>query len=88
MKYLTLPFTVTFSSNEDSKSHLGGMPPLKVFPTEKEGLYDPAYEKDACGVGMILALSAEPEHQIVRDGIELLERMAHRGATGADEGSG
>jgi len=55
---------------------------------EKIGLYDPDLEKDACGVGMVANLSAEPTHEIVRNGIEILERMAHRGACGCDEASG
>lgn len=55
---------------------------------EKIGLYDPANEKDACGVGMVANLSAEPTHEIVRHGITILERMAHRGACGCDEASG
>jgi len=57
------------------------------FPKE-QGLYNPALEKDACGVGMIADLTGEPSHQIVKDGLMTLERMTHRGACGCDEASG
>ncbi|RYG87334.1 hypothetical protein EON77_02260, partial [bacterium] len=55
---------------------------------EKTGLYDPAREHDACGVGFVVDLARPPSHTVVSKGIELLRRLAHRGATGADPDSG
>jgi glutamate synthase (NADPH) large chain len=51
-------------------------------------LYSPQYEHDACGVGMIAQLDAEASHNIVADALTVLERMEHRGASGADPDSG
>ena len=48
-------------------------------------LYDPAYEHDACGVGMIADLNGNKTHQLVSDAITMLENLKHRGAEGADE---
>ncbi len=53
-----------------------------------QGLYDPAREHDACGVGFVADLVRPPSHLVVQKGIELLRRLAHRGATGADPESG
>ena len=52
------------------------------------GLYDPAFEHDACGVGMVAALSGIPDHDIVAKGLEILRNLDHRGATGADTAAG
>ncbi|HWC90698.1 MAG TPA: glutamate synthase central domain-containing protein, partial [Pirellulales bacterium] len=49
-----------------------------------EGLYDPANEHDACGVGFVVNLRGEKSHQIVRSGLEILVNLAHRGACGCD----
>ncbi|MDW9775178.1 glutamate synthase large subunit [Sinorhizobium meliloti] len=48
------------------------------------GLYDPRNEHDACGVGFVAHLKGEKSHQIVRDGLSMLENLTHRGAVGAD----
>ena len=50
----------------------------------KRGLYDPAYEHDACGVAFVATLSGVPSHSIVAQGLEALRNLDHRGATGAD----
>ncbi|KOR27280.1 hypothetical protein TI03_07230 [Achromatium sp. WMS1] len=55
---------------------------------DKHGLYDPANEHDACGVGFIVDIKNRKQHQIVRDGLKLLERLTHRGAVGADPKAG
>jgi len=53
-----------------------------------EGLYDPSFEHDSCGVGFICDIRGRPSRDIVLQGLEILRRMAHRGATGADPDSG
>ncbi|MER9892321.1 glutamate synthase large subunit [Mesorhizobium sp. M0119] len=48
------------------------------------GLYDPRNEHDACGVGFIVNMKGVRSHQIVEDGLAVLENLTHRGAVGAD----
>ncbi|MDX0931705.1 glutamate synthase large subunit [Sinorhizobium medicae] len=48
------------------------------------GLYDPRNEHDSCGVGFVAHLKGEKSHQIVRDGLSMLNNLTHRGAVGAD----
>ncbi len=55
---------------------------------KKQGLYDPASEHDACGVGLVANVSGERSHKIIQQGIEVLENLEHRGASGADARSG
>ncbi len=49
-----------------------------------QGLYDPANEHDACGVGFIAHIKGQKSHGIVQQGLRILENLTHRGATGAD----
>src|SRR6185312_1067279 len=55
---------------------------------EQTGLYDPANEKDACGLAVIATLRGEPGHDIVDAALTALRNLEHRGAVGADEGTG
>jgi glutamate synthase (NADPH) large chain len=50
----------------------------------KTGLYNPSNEHDACGVGFIANMKGNKSHQIIRDGLLMLENLTHRGAVGAD----
>lgn len=54
----------------------------------KQGLYDPRNEHDACGVGFIVHIKGKKSHGIVRQGLDLLENLTHRGAVGADPCAG
>jgi glutamate synthase (ferredoxin) len=54
----------------------------------QQGLYDPRFEHDACGVGFIAQVSAAPSHELLQMGLEALSRLAHRGAVAADGRSG
>ena len=49
-----------------------------------QGLYDPRNEHDACGVGFIAQMKGVKSHQIVSDGLAMLENLTHRGAVGSD----
>ncbi len=53
-----------------------------------QGMYDPALERDSCGVGFVCHIKNEKTHRIVAQGLELLERLHHRGAVGADPKAG
>ncbi len=55
---------------------------------KKQGLYDPFYEHDSCGVGFVVNVSGERSNQIVTDGITILKNLAHRGAIGGDSKTG
>ena len=55
---------------------------------EAQGLYDPANEHDACGVGFVANMHNSKSHDIVRMGLEILLNLDHRGATGADPKAG
>ena len=54
----------------------------------QQGLYRSEYEHDACGVGMVANLSGEASHEIVVNGMTVLKRLMHRGATGNDPETG
>ncbi len=57
-------------------------------PPKAVGLYDPRFEHDACGVGMVARLDNVPTHEVVARAITALENLEHRGATGADPCTG
>ena len=50
----------------------------------KTGLYDPAFEHDSCGVGFVAHIGGQRSHEILQDAYEVLKRMDHRGAVGAE----
>ena len=53
-----------------------------------QGLYDPAFEHDACGVAFVVDLKGRPTHRMVELGLTALHNLDHRGATGADANDG
>ena len=53
-----------------------------------QGLYDPALEKDSCGVGFIADIQGRKSHQIVEDALAIVCNLEHRGAVGADPRAG
>ncbi len=57
------------------------------FP-ERQGLYDPAHEKDSCGIGFVAHIKGQRSHQIVLDADHVLRRMDHRGARGCEVNTG
>ncbi len=57
------------------------------FP-EKQGLYDPSLEHDSCGVGFLCNIKGVKTNYVVKKGIDIVKRLAHRGATGADPKTG
>ncbi len=62
--------------------------PLKFGFPEKTGLYDPANEKDSCGVGFVANIKGVPSHQIMLDAYHLNSRMDHRGGCGFEANTG
>ena len=73
--------------NKRSDSTLGpqfrrpGLPP-------KQGLYDPWFEHDACGVGFVVDIKGRKSHQILQQAIQVLKNLDHRGASGSEPNTG
>ena len=62
---------------EPNPANGSGLPP-------RQGLYDPANEHDACGVGFVANIKGRKSHAIVQQGLQILRNLTHRGAVGAD----
>ncbi|TMA59473.1 MAG: glutamate synthase subunit alpha, partial [Deltaproteobacteria bacterium] len=58
-----------------------GLPP-------KQGLYDPRFEHDACGIGFVVNIKGKKSHQIVEQALTALQNLDHRGARGCEEETG
>jgi glutamate synthase (ferredoxin) len=54
----------------------------------KQGLYDPAFEHDACGVGFVVDIKGRKSHRILQQGLQILTNLDHRGACGAEVNTG
>ena len=57
------------------------------FPA-KQGLYDPQFEKDSCGIGFVADIKGRRSHDIIQKGLQVLENLSHRGAVGCDPCTG
>src|ERR1039457_471416 len=55
---------------------------------EKQGLYDPRYEHDACGVGFVANIKGVKSHEIVTQALTILDNLDHRGACGCEPNTG
>ena len=62
-------------------------PAFNGFPV-RQGMYNPAFEKDACGLAMVATLRGTPGHDIVEAALTALRNLEHRGAIGSDAGTG
>ncbi len=60
---------------------VNGLPPA-------QGLYHPAHEHDACGIGFVASISGRKSHDIIEKGVQVLLNLAHRGACGCDPETG
>ena len=58
-----------------------GLPPA-------QGMYNPAHEHDACGIGFVANIRGEKSHAIIEQGIQVLINLTHRGACGCDPETG
>src|SRR3972149_1700619 len=61
---------------------------MNIGRPPKQGLYDPQYEHDSCGVGFLVHLKGRRSHKIVRDAITALNNLRHRGACGCEVNTG
>jgi glutamate synthase (ferredoxin) len=55
---------------------------------KKQGLYDPAFEHDACGVGFVVDMKGRKSHRVLQQAIQVLENLDHRGAAGSEPNTG
>lgn len=55
---------------------------------EANGMYSSQFEKDACGMGFVVNIKGKKSHDIIDDGLRILERLEHRGGAGADKDTG
>ena len=55
---------------------------------QKQGLYDPRFEHDACGMGFVVNIKGVPSHEILQQAITILNHLNHRGASGAEPNTG
>ena len=67
--------------NTDSHMKQNGLP-------QKQGLYDPQFEHDACGVGFVVNIKGKKSHEIIRQAIQVLLNLDHRGACGCEMNTG
>src|SRR6266567_4769032 len=68
-------------SESRTMHHTNGLPPA-------QGLYNPANERDACGIGFVVNITGQKSHDIVAKGIQVLINLTHRGACGCDPETG
>jgi glutamate synthase (NADPH/NADH) large chain len=59
-----------------------------LVPVQSEGLYDPSYEHDACGIGFVANIKGNKSHAYISDALTVLENMEHRGACGCESNTG
>ena len=69
------------NSGGDGQRRQTGLPP-------KQGLYDPRFEHDACGVGFVADIKGRKSHEVVRNGLTVLKNVTHRGARGSEANTG
>src|SRR3954471_22445081 len=72
--------------DNSQQNRIGQNPPFG--PPPKQGLYDPAFEHDSCGVGFVAHIKGKRSHQILIDAEEVLRNMDHRGACGCEPNTG
>src|SRR3990167_5689109 len=60
----------------------------RIEAPPKQGLYDPAYEKDSCGLGFVVNIKGKKSHKIVEQALTILLNLRHRGACGCEANTG
>ncbi|HEY0818040.1 MAG TPA: hypothetical protein VGD46_04625, partial [Rhizobacter sp.] len=65
-----------------NQAALGVPTPAELQDSAEHGLYNPANEHDACGVGFVAHIKGHKAHHIVEQGLKILENLDHRGAVG------
>jgi glutamate synthase (ferredoxin) len=63
-------------------------PAFRTTPPQAQGLYDPRFEHDACGVGFVVNIKGQRSHAVVQRGLQVLINLQHRGACGCEANTG
>src|SRR5678815_1046705 len=71
-----------------SSENVTGKAPERFGLPPKQGLYDPQFEHDACGVGFVVNIKGRKSHEIVRQALTILINLRHRGACGCEYNTG
>jgi glutamate synthase domain-containing protein 2/glutamate synthase domain-containing protein 1/glutamate synthase domain-containing protein 3 len=66
----------------------GAAPSARLGPPARQGLYDPWFEHDSCGVGFVVDMKGRKSNQILRQAIQVLTNLDHRGASGSEANTG
>src|SRR5947208_4961556 len=74
--------------NRDSEHKLTRNLQSRTGPPPKQGLYDPQFEHEACGVGFVANIKGRKSHDIIRQAIQVLLNLDHRGACGCEANTG
>src|SRR5882724_13037712 len=61
---------------------------VALGPPQKQGLYDPQFEHDACGLGFVVDIKGRKSHKLVSDALKILTNLDHRGAVGCEPNTG
>src|ERR1041385_325319 len=72
--------------NDDTKMTAKTPQPYGLPP--KQGLYDPQFEHDSCGVGFVVNIQGAKSHEIIRQALQILINLRHRGACGCEVNTG
>jgi glutamate synthase (NADPH/NADH) large chain len=83
-RHLTVVYRTTIRVQGMKNKRIDG----KIGFPAKHGLYDPALEKDSCGVGFVAHVKGVPSHEILTDAYHINSRMDHRGGCGFEENTG
>ena len=61
---------------------------MQAVAPPKQGLYDPRFEHEACGVGFVVNIKGKKSHPIVQQALQVLRNLQHRGACGSEANTG
>ena len=73
---------------DENHSHDKGRNMKTIGLPKKQGLYDPRFEHDACGVGFVVNIKGNKSHEIVKQALTILVNLDHRGAVGCEPNTG
>src|SRR5512138_1249831 len=72
---------------KNSRFAVPGKQPRPLAPGP-QGLYDPSFEHESCGVGFVVNIKGAKSHQIIQQGLQILLNLDHRGACGCEYNTG
>src|SRR5260370_5799616 len=76
----------SMANRKDNKNRAIGA--LRTAPPPKQGLYDPQFEHDSCGVGFVVHIKGRKSHSIIQQALQVLLNLDHRGACGCEANTG